>query len=71
MEKKNLTILRKINFVFWLVLIVVLMLAAHHAWSQYGPYTLGSFIRSLFIHGCIPAFFGCRVDEWLRNKVSK
>lgn len=68
MKKKNLTILRKINFVFWLVLIVVLMLSVHQAWSQYGPYTLGSFLCSLLIHGCIPAFFGCRVDEWLRNK---
>ena len=71
MEKKNLTILRKINFVFWLVLIAVLMLAAHHAWSQYGPYTLGSFFCSLLIHGCVPAFFGCLVDEWLRNQENK
>ena len=71
MEKKNISILRKINFVFWLVLIVVLMLGAHHAWSQYGPYTLRSFFCSLFIHGCVPAFFGCLVDEWLRNQESK
>ena len=71
MEKKKLTILRKINFVFWLVLIAVLMLAAHNAWSQYRPYTLGSFFCSLLIHGCVPAFFGCLVDEWLRNQENK
>lgn len=54
---------RHLNTVVWLVIIVVLMGSAYHAWSQWGSYTLGSFLASLVVHAAPCALVGLMIDE--------
>ena len=54
---------RRINVIVWLVIAVSIMICAYNAWSQYGPYTLFSFISSLTIHGGFCLVAGMLVDE--------
>ena len=48
----------RINFAFWAIVAVVIMICAYFAWSKYGDYTVVSFVASLVIHGGGCAFFG-------------
>lgn len=54
---------RRLNAVAWLVIIVVLMGSAYCVWSQWGSYTLGSFLASLVVHAAPCALFGFMIDE--------
>lgn len=48
MSKKDLI---RVNNIIWFAIAVCLMISAYKAWSLNGPYTLVSFLVSLFIHG--------------------
>ena len=54
---------RRLNTAVWVVIIAVLMGSAYHAWSQWGTYTLGSFLASLVVHAAPCALFGYMIDE--------
>ncbi len=54
---------RRLNTAVWFVIIAVLMGSAYRAWSQWGPYTLGSFLASLVVHAAPCALFGYMIDE--------
>lgn len=58
---------RKINALIWVVIAIVIMVAAYFQWSKYGEYTIGSFFCSLMMHGGFCFFIGYLIDEKLRG----
>lgn len=66
MEKKY-KIAKAINVLVCMGIVVVLMLGAYNAWSQYGKYTLFSFFASLVMHGALGIMIYCGVDCILRR----
>lgn len=58
---------RKINALIWVVIAIVIMVAAYFQWSKNGEYTIGSFLCSLVMHGGFCFFIGYLIDEKLRG----
>ena len=56
---------RKINALIWVVIAIVIMVAAYFQWSENGGYTVRSFFCSLVVHGGGCFFIGCLIDEKL------
>lgn len=61
---------KAVNAIVAVMLLVVIMRHAHDTWSLYGPYTLGSFFASLFMHGifCYGIYW---VVDFLLRKITK
>ena len=58
---------RKINALIWVVIAVVIMVAAYFQGSKYDEYTIRSFFCSLVVHGGFCFFIGYLIDEKLRG----
>ena len=60
-------ITREVNAIIWVVIAIVIMVAAYFQWSKNGEYTVETFLCSLMIHGGGCYFIGCIIDEKLRG----
>ncbi len=60
-------ILLRINKVFWILFVVILMVCAKNQWSQYGEYTWVSFFTSVVVHGGLGLMFYIGCDELLKK----
>lgn len=61
---------RKINAGAWVAVVVALMVTSYCAWSQYGDYTVESFLASLVMYGGFSLIAGIQVDECLRRHLN-
>ena len=65
------TTARKINAIFWLVMVIIIMVCAYNAWSENGPYTATSFFASLVFHGGFGLLMCVLVDEQIVKHFNK
>lgn len=64
-------LVRDINMIVCIAIVIVIMICAYKAWSQYGEYTIMSFITSLIIHGSFGTMIYFGIDYVIRKLFKK